>query len=204
MFPQQLRVARYIHRLHLSTQSLDKGFKNQESRSLVMVKQLVCMCVTIGQLADTCSSKCPPQRGSTAYRTLCQVPKVSTIEGFHCIQDTSPGPQGVHHRGVPLHTGHFTGSPRCPQKRGSTAYRTLHQVSKVSTIKGFHCIQGTLPGPQGLHHRGVALYAQIYRYSCNTHFIKMNLYTIYQLYRTPSLCNITLCKYSDLEKVCVN
>ena len=49
------------------------------------------------------------------YRTLHQVPKVSTIEGFHCIQDTSPGPQGVHNRGVTLYTGHFTRSPRCPQ-----------------------------------------------------------------------------------------
>ena len=29
---------------------------------------------------------------------------MSTIEGFHCIQDTSPGPQGVHNRGVPLYT----------------------------------------------------------------------------------------------------
>ena len=28
---------------------------------------------------------------------------MSTIEGFHCIQDTSPGPQGVHNRGVPLY-----------------------------------------------------------------------------------------------------
>ena len=55
---------------------------------------------------------------------------MSTIEGFHCIQDTSPGPQGVH---------------------GSTVHRTLHQVPKVSTIEGFHCIQDTSPGPQGVH-----------------------------------------------------
>ena len=27
---------------------------------------------------------------------------MSTIEGFHCIRDTSPGPQGVHNRGAPL------------------------------------------------------------------------------------------------------
>ena len=32
-----------------------------------------------------------------------QVHKVSTIEEFHCIQDTSPGSQGVHNRGVPLY-----------------------------------------------------------------------------------------------------
>ena len=109
------------------------------------------------------------KRGSTVYRTLHQVPKVSTIEGFHCIQDTSPGPQGirlhciqdtspdpqgVHNRGVPLYTGHFIRSPRCPQWRGSTVYRTLHQISNVSTIEGFHCIQDTSPGPQGVHNRG--------------------------------------------------
>ena len=41
--------------------------------------------------------------------------KVSIIEGFHCIKDTSPGPQGVHNRGVPLYTGHFTRSPSCTQ-----------------------------------------------------------------------------------------
>ena len=106
----------------------------------------------------TRSPRCPQSWGSTAYRTLHQVPKVSTIVGFHCIQDTSPGPQGVHNRGVPLHTGHFTRSPRCPQSWGSTAYRTLHQVPKVSTIVGFHCIQDTSPGPQGVHSRGVPLY----------------------------------------------
>ena len=124
----------------------------------------------------TRSPRCPQQRGSTVYRTLHQVPKVSTIEGLHCIQDTSPGPQGVHNRGVPLYTGHFTRSPRCPQQRGSTVYRTLHQVPKVSTIEGFHCIQDTSPGPkvstiegfhciqdtspglQGVHNRGAPLY----------------------------------------------
>ena len=47
---------------------------------------------------------------------------MSTIEGFHCIQDTSPGPQGVHNR-VPHYTGHLT-----------TA------------------------GPQGVHNREVPLY----------------------------------------------
>ena len=29
---------------------------------------------------------------------------MSTIEVFNCIQDTPPGPQGVHNRGVPLYT----------------------------------------------------------------------------------------------------
>ena len=106
----------------------------------------------------TGSPRCPQWRGFTVYRTLHQVPKVSTIEGFHCIQDTSPGPQGVHNRGVPLYTGQFTGSPRCPQWRGFTVYRALHQVPNVSTIEGIHCIQNTSPGPQGVHNRGVPLY----------------------------------------------
>ena len=56
------------------------------------------------------------------------------------IQDTSPGPQDVHNRGVPL-----------------AVHRTLHQVPKVSTIEGFHCIQDTSPGPQGVHNKGVPL-----------------------------------------------
>ncbi len=79
----------------------------------------------------------------TVYRTLHQVPKVTTIEGFHCIQDILPGPQGVHNKGVPR-----------------TVYRTLHQVPKVTTIEGFHCIQDILPGPQGAHNRGVPLYTE--------------------------------------------
>ena len=37
---------------------------------------------------------------------------MSTVEGFHCIQDTSPGPQGVHSRGVPLYTGHISLGPQ--------------------------------------------------------------------------------------------
>ena len=48
-------------------------------------------------------------------------PKMSTIEGFHCIVDTSPGP-------------------------------------KMSTIEGFHCIVDTSPGPQDVHNRGVLLW----------------------------------------------
>ena len=47
---------------------------------------------------------------------------VSTIEGFHCIQDTSPCPQGVHNRRAPLYTEHFTMPPRYSQQRGSTVY----------------------------------------------------------------------------------
>ena len=60
------------------------------------------------------------------YRILDQVPKVSTIEGFHCIQDTSPGPQGVHNRGIPLYTGYFTG-PQGVHNRGVPLYYTRHQ-----------------------------------------------------------------------------
>ena len=38
---------------------------------------------------------------TAVYRTLHQVPKVSTTEGLHCIQNTS---QGVHNRGAPLYS----------------------------------------------------------------------------------------------------
>ena len=62
---------------------------------------------------------------------------MSTIEGFHCTQDTSPQ------------------VPKVSTLEGFTLYRTLHQVPKVSTIEGFHCIQDTSPGPQGSHNRGV-------------------------------------------------
>ena len=74
-----------------------------------------------GTLIISCSYRCSIlhslvfHEDTSLYRTLHQVPKVSTIEGFYCIQDTSPGPQGVHNRGVLLYTEHFTGSPRCPQ-----------------------------------------------------------------------------------------
>ena len=63
---------------------------------------------------------------------------MSAIEGFHCIQDASPGPQGVRNRGVPL------------------LYRMLYQVPKVSAIEGFHCIQDASPGPQGVRNGGDA------------------------------------------------
>ena len=45
----------------------------------------------------------PPQLSGNLYRTLHQVPKVSTIEGFHCMQYTPPYPQGVHNRRIPLY-----------------------------------------------------------------------------------------------------
>ena len=86
----------------------------------------------------TRSPRCAQWRGSTVYRAQHQVPKVCTMEGFHCIQDIAPGPQGVHNGGAPLYTGHCTRSPRCAQWRGSTVYRVLHQVPKVCTMEGFH------------------------------------------------------------------
>ena len=48
------------------------------------------------------------------YRTANWVPMVSTIERFHCIQDSQLGPNGVHYREVPLYTGQPAGSLWCP------------------------------------------------------------------------------------------
>ena len=47
---------------------------------------------------------------------------MSTIEGLHCIQDTSPGLQGVHNRGAPLYITH-TVPPPPPGKW--TTYRSM-------------------------------------------------------------------------------
>ena len=60
------------------------------------------------------SQRCPLWRGSTVYRTANWVPKVSSIERSHCIQDSQLGPKGVLYREVPLYTGQPTGSQRCP------------------------------------------------------------------------------------------
>ena len=59
---------------------------------------------------------CPLQRGSTVYRTPNWVPAVSSIERFHCIQDSQLGPSGVLYREVPLYTGQPAGSQRCPYR----------------------------------------------------------------------------------------
>ena len=45
---------------------------------------------------------------------------------------------------TPLYLGHFTVSQICflsnlPRNEDTSLYRTLHQVSKVSTMEGFHC-----------------------------------------------------------------
>ena len=71
---------------------------------------------------------CPLYRGSTVYRTASWVPMVSSIERFHCIQDSQLGcnglsierfhcmqdsqlgPNGVLYREVPLYTGQPAGS----------------------------------------------------------------------------------------------
>ena len=39
------------------------------------------------------------------YRTASWVPVVSSIERFHCVQDSQLGPSGVLYREVPLYTG---------------------------------------------------------------------------------------------------
>ena len=57
---------------------------------------------------------CSLKRGSTVYRTASWVPIVSTLERFHCIQDSQLGPNGVHYREVPLYTGQPAGSQWCP------------------------------------------------------------------------------------------
>ena len=66
---------------------------------------------------------------------------VSSIERFHCIQDSQLGPNGVLYREVPLYTGQPAG-----------------YVSVVSTIERFHCIQDSQLGPNGVHYREVPLY----------------------------------------------
>ena len=58
------------------------------------------------------SQWCPLYRVSTVYRTASWVPVVSTVERFHCIQDSQLGPSGVLYREVPLYTGQPAGSHR--------------------------------------------------------------------------------------------
>ena len=64
-------------------------------------------------------------------RTASWVPLVSSIERFHCIQDSQLGPTGVLYREVPLYTGQPAGS---------------------------HCIQDSQLGPTGVLYREVPLY----------------------------------------------
>ena len=42
------------------------------------------------------------------------VPMMSTIERFHCIQDSQLGPYDVHYREVSLYTGQPAGSQWVP------------------------------------------------------------------------------------------
>ena len=104
------------------------------------------------------SQWCPLWRGSTVYRTASWVPMVSSIERFHCIQDSQLGPNGVLYREVPLYTGQPAGSQWCPLWRGSTVYRTASWVPMVSSIERFHCIQDSQLGPNGVLYREVPLY----------------------------------------------
>ena len=60
------------------------------------------------------SQWCPLLRGSTVCRTASCIPVVSTIERFHCIQDSQLYPSGVLYREVPLYTGQPAGSQWCP------------------------------------------------------------------------------------------
>ena len=83
---------------------------------------------------------------------------VSSIERFHCIQDSQLGPNGVLYEEVPLYTGQLAGSQWCPLKRGSTVYRTASWVPMVSSIERFHCIQDSQLGPNGVLYEEVPLY----------------------------------------------
>ena len=83
---------------------------------------------------------------------------VSSIERFHCIQDSQLGPSGVLYREVPLYTGQPAGSQWCPLYRGSTVYSTASWVPVVSSIERFHCIQDSQLGPSGVLYREVPLY----------------------------------------------
>ena len=51
--------------------------------------------------------------GHLSYRTASWVSMVSSIERFHCIQDSQLGPSGVLYREVPLYTGQPAGSQWC-------------------------------------------------------------------------------------------
>ena len=102
---------------------------------------------------DTCTSLC-----TYTHRTASWVPVVSSIERFHCVQDSQLGPNGVLYREVPLYTGQPAGSQWCPLLRGSTVYRTASWVSMVSSIERFHCIQDSQLGPNGVLYREVPLY----------------------------------------------
>ena len=66
---------------------------------------------------------------------------VSSIERFHCIQDSQLGPSGVLYREVPLYTGH-----------------AASWVPVVSSIERFHCIQDSQLGPNGVLYTEVPLY----------------------------------------------
>ena len=83
---------------------------------------------------------------------------VSSMERFHCIQDSQLGPNGVHCREVPLYTGQLAGSQWCPLWRGSTVYKTASWVPMVSSIESFHCIQDSQLGPNGVLYREVPLH----------------------------------------------
>ena len=104
------------------------------------------------------SQWCPLWSGSTVYRTASWVPMVSSIERFHCIQDSQLGPNGVLYREVPLYTGQLAGSQWCPLWSGSTVYRTASWVPMVPSIERFHCIQDSQLGPDTVLYREVPLY----------------------------------------------
>ena len=72
---------------------------------------------------------------------------VSSIERFHCIQDSQLGPKGVLYREVPLYTGQSIERFHCIQD------------SQLGPIERFHCIQDSQLGPNGVLYREVPLHS---------------------------------------------
>ena len=58
---------------------------------------------------------------------------MSTIEGFHCIQDTLQGPQGVHSRGDPLYYNELLLMWSVPDLNFSLADK-VHVVANVPLV----------------------------------------------------------------------
>ena len=89
---------------------------------------------------------------------------MSTIEGFHCTQDTSPGPQGVHNRGVPLYIKMPTPSAlhsyqvsfllpsRFTQSfnRSNLLYRVVPKKPKKVTQDIIKIVNGSFRGQSGI------------------------------------------------------
>ena len=90
---------------------------------------------------------------------------VSSIQRFHCIQDSQLDPDGVLYTEVPLYAGQSARSQWCPLYRGSTVYRTASWIPVVSSIQRFHCIQDSQLDPSGVLYTEVPLYIKCLYYA---------------------------------------